>query len=168
MASLWEMIDQYLETELLAELGPNGLYTFHAVVSIVNDDMLTFEKAILADRFPLALLRSLEPTEKFGEHGTLFVTGKLAIQHAYPYRLITMVMIEGKAECRVAAQEMRRRVLAFLAKRRALGGLTAADGETVSQVVLDHTDLTLYGRNDSPDATFYGITETFFTIHTKG
>jgi hypothetical protein len=59
-------------------------------------------------------------------------------------------------------------VLAFLAKRRAFGGLTADDGETVRQVTLEKTTLDLHGRMDTNDATFYGLTETYFTVHTKG
>jgi hypothetical protein len=167
MASLWEKIDTYLEAEFLTEMGVGGMYGTHEVGTVVVDDMLTFEKAILADDFPLILLRSLEATETFGEHGAL-AGNKLVVAHSYPYRVVSMVMVDGKVECRAAAQEMRRRIVTFFAKRRSLGGLRADDGELVSRVELSKTDLWLYGRNDAIDARFYGITETYINVHAKG
>lgn len=168
MPSLWEMLDTYIHDQLHAEMGLDGIYNFFGVVHVLTDDLMTLEKAIMADEFPIVLIRAMDSEEAFGEHGMLPATGRLPITHQYPYRIVTMIKIDGKAECRAAAQEMRRRVLAFLAKRRAFGGLTADDGETVRQVTLEKTTLDLHGRMDTDDATFYGLTETYFTVHTKG
>lgn len=166
-SSLWEQIDTYIHDELHAEMGLDGIYNFFGVIHVLTDDLMTLEKAIIADEFPIVLIRAMDSEESFGEHGVL-TGGRLPIMHQYPYRVVTMIKIDGKAECRAASQEMRRRVLAFLAKRRAFGGLTATDGETVRQVTLEKTTLDITGRMDTDDATFYGLTETYFTVHTKG
>lgn len=168
MASLWEGIDDYLIAQLDAEMGADGIYGTYQLKRVFFDDMLSLEQSVLIDEFPIALIRSLDASASVSEHGNLASSGKLLLENEYEYRIITLAQVDGREECREIGQEMRRRVLTFLAKRRAFGGLSAADGEHVTRIVLGESTLDMWSRSNDDDAVWYAIVEVNFTVLTKG
>lgn len=168
MTSLWAKADQYLIDELMTELGPDGLYADLTLTKVFFDDFLTLERAVVADEFPIILLRSLDNDVAVAEHGLLPSTGKLPLNHEYEYRIISLVQADGRSDCRIAGQEMRRRILVFLAKRVAFGGLAGDDGERVRGIVFKKCTLDMWSRSSNDDATWYGIVEVNFVIESKG
>lgn len=168
MTSLWAKIDGYLITELMEELGPDGLYVDQTLVDVFFDDFLTLERAVVADEFPIILLRSLDNDVAVAEHGNIASTGKMLLSHEYDYRIIALVQADGRAECRITGQEMRRRILVFLAKRRAFGGLAGDDEERVRGIVFKKCTLDMWSRSSNDDATWYGIVEVNFVVESKG
>jgi len=157
--SLWADIDEYLRTELMAELGSGGSYTTQVVKQVIVDDIMDFTGATKADNYPLVIVRSSSATQAPGAHGG----GVVNVENSYDYSLVAVLKATGQAQCKRDAQEMRRRLREFLRTRLALGALTAEDGERVQKVTWGRSLLEVWANEKQP-GTFFGVTAMEFKV----
>ena len=152
--SLWADIDDYLRTELIAELGSGGTYTTQIVKQVIVDDIMDFTGATKLDNYPVVLVRSSTASQAPGPHGG----GSARVENTYDYQLVGVLKATGQAQCKRDVQEMRRRLREFLRTRLALGGLTSTDdGERVQKVTWGRSLLEVWANEKQP-GTFFGVT----------
>lgn len=158
--SLWADIDEYLRTELVAELGSGGSYTTQVVKQVLIDDLLGFDGATKLDNYPVVLVRSSTATQQPGPHGN----GVVHVENSYDYQLVAVLKATGQAQCKRDTQEMRRRLREFLRTRLALSGLTSEDdGERVQKVTWGRSSLEVWANEKQP-GTFFGVTAMEFKV----
>lgn len=160
--SLWADIDDYLRTELIAELGVSGTYTTQMVKQVIVDDIMDFTGATKADNYPLVIVRSSTASQAPGPHGG----GSARVENTYDYQLVCVLKATGQAQCKRDVQEIRRRLREFLKTRLALGGLMSADdGERVQKVTWGRSLLEVWANEKQP-GTFFGVTALEFKVIT--
>jgi hypothetical protein len=160
--SLWADIDEYLQTQLIAELGSGGSYTSQVVRQVILDDIMDFTGATRLDNYPVVLVRSSTATQAPGPHGG----GSARVENTYDYQLVGVLKATGQAQCKRDVQEMRRRLREFLRTRLALGGLTSTDdGERVQKVTWGRSLLEVWANEKQP-GTFFGVTAMEFKVIT--
>ncbi len=160
--SLWADIDEYLQTQLIAELGSGGSYTSQVVRQVILDDIMDFTGATRLDNYPVVLVRSSTATQAPGPHGG----GSAKVENTYDYQLVGVLKATGQAQCKRDVQEMRRRLREFLRTRLALGGLTSTDdGERVQKVTWGRSLLEVWANEKQP-GTFFGVTALEFKVIT--
>lgn len=166
MAILWDALDDYFATELLAEMGADGDYLTLQLQDVTINDDWKVEDAIRNNVFPLGIVRTLAVEEDAGEHGSFGDTGKTRVVNQYGYVIITVTVAEDRDICRQQIRTMRSRVLSFLRARPSCGGLIGDDGERVRRILFDTTIPRMFNAGNV--SAFYGITETYFAVETKG
>lgn len=157
--SLWADIDEYLRTELIAELGSGGSYNTQVVKQVLIDDLLGFDGVVKLDAYPVVLVRSSTANQAPGAHGG----GVVNVENSYDYQLVAVLKATGQAQCKRDVQEMRRRLREFLRTRLALGALTATDGERVQRITWGRSLLEVWANEKQPGA-FFGVTAMEFKI----
>ena len=158
--SLWADIDDYLRTELIAELGSAGNYTSQVVKQVIVDDIMDFTGATKADNYPLVIVRSSTATQAPGPHGG----GSARVENTYDYSLVAVLKSTGQAQCKRDVQEMRRRLREFIRTRLALGGLMSTDdGERVQKVTWGRSLLEVWANEKQP-GTYFGVTALEFKV----
>jgi len=158
--SLWADIDDYLRTELIAELGVSGAYTSQVVRQVIVDDIMDFTGATKADNYPLVIVRSSTATQAPGPHGG----GSARVENTYDYSIVGVLKATGQAQCKRDVQEMRRRLREFIRTRLALGGLMSTDdGERVQKVTWGRSLLEVWVNEKQP-GTYFGVTALEFKV----
>jgi len=158
--SLWADIDDYLRTELIAELGADGSYTTQVVKQVIVDDIMDFTGATAANNYPLVIVRSSTATQAPGPHGG----GSARVENTYEYSIVGVLKATGQAQCKRDVQELRRRLREFLKTRLALGGLMSTDdGERVQKVTLGRSLLEVWANEKQP-GTYFGVTALEFKV----
>ena len=158
--SLWAGIDEYLQTQLIAELGSGGSYTSQVVRQVILDDIMDFTGATRLDNYPVVLVRSSTATQAPGPHGG----GSARVENTYDYQLVGVLKATGQAQCKRDVQEMRRRLREFIRTRLALGGLMSTDdGERVQKVTWGRSLLEVWANEKQP-GTYFGVTALEFKV----
>lgn len=158
--SLWADIDDYLRTELIAELGSAGNYTSQVVKQVIVDDIMDFTGATKTDNYPLVIVRSSTATQAPGPHGG----GSARVENTYDYSIVGVLKATGQAQCKRDVQEMRRRLREFIRTRLALGGLMSTDdGERVQKVTWGRSLLEVWANEKQP-GTYFGVTALEFKV----
>ena len=159
--SLWADIDDYLRTELIAELGASGTYTTQVVKRVLVDEIMGPTEVFASqDPFPLVIVRSSTASQAPGPHGG----GSARVENTYEYNLVAVVKATGQTQCKRDVQEMRRRLREFLKTRLALGGLMSTDdGERVQKVTWGRSILEVWANEKQP-GTYFGVTAMEFKV----
>lgn len=158
---LWNDIDAYLLTELVTELGADSAtYADILLAQVVAGD--TFDPDQVS--YPFCLVRGFEVEDAdAGPHGD----GDVHYDLAYPYELVLGVVEPTLDAARTDIKELLRRAREFIRARPAFGQLSAADGETIVEVMPGRVRVELYGKNGINQGAYMGLASVSFTVKTE-
>jgi hypothetical protein len=145
-ACLHNDIDDYLAAAALADMGAAGNYT-DLLVQHIEVGYLNPEPSESWE-FPAVIINGISSESESGPHGD----GLVHLETTYPYVLAAITHGTDYAVVKQDANELRRRLVAIVTSRYALGGLAATDGETVQRSEVKAANVYVYpvrGRGDA-------------------
>jgi hypothetical protein len=156
---LWTDIDAYLSAAITSDMGVGSSYTSQKIATVVVGDELDFDAPTTT--YPVALVTGVECTSEDDTHSG----GPNANRHTYPYILSAVAQTTTLALAKATAQELGRRLRVMLnsTARHALGGLTATDGEHVTQVMVGRTEVVTRGPAKGKYVGIVGVECTLLT-----
>jgi len=154
---LWNDIDAYLQTHLLADLGPaSALYTTLLVTEVKVGERLDLDHVTA----PALFVYGRDADYSGGPHGD----GDVHTDTVYPY---TIGVLASGASITVAVANVKtilRRVRTCIEDHHGLAGLTASDGETVSRTHLIDAYALLRGP---AKGTYLGLGALSLEVYTE-
>jgi len=151
-ACLWADIDAYLIAAVTADMG-TGTYGTLEIATVKTGEAA----AVNPDHYTLPLViidgYEMDPGDNYPHADGLIHLDNIR----YPYLLIAYATASTAAQAKADGQELLRRLRELLRSRYALGGLTATDGETVSQTEIGRGGVAVRGKGGTNTGQYMAI-----------
>ncbi len=152
---MWNAIDTYLSTHLLADLGAAGAYVTLQIKSVNNTDQWTPDGWAL----PAITFNGSDMQVEARVH----MDGRMHHDNLYPYVLAAVTAADTQATARQQAKTMAMRLQAFARDHYTVGGV-AVGGEVVTYLQLMNVEILVFPIKASK-IRFYGIARAEINIY---